>query len=71
MAARFACKIMAKKLILNHFSQRYTGLHDRSASKIGGSESLEKLLKQAENVFTQGSVVVAEDFLVIPIFSSR
>ena len=63
MAGHFATKIKAKKLILTHFSQRYKGVNDN----IDDSDSVEKLLKQAEGAFKSGSVVTAEDFLVIQL----
>ena len=68
MAGNFAAKIKAKKLVLTHFSQRYKGsVRDNEASKPDDCESVGKLVKQAEIIFTSGSVIAAEDVMVIQL----
>jgi len=67
MAGYFAAKVQAKKLVLTHFSQRYMGVGDKTATKTGDCVSIEKLLRQAEIAFKSDSVIVAEDFLVIKL----
>lgn len=66
MAGHFAAQVKAKKLVLTHFSQRYKGVNDNLAAQDADC-NVKKLVKQAEKVFMTGSIVAAEDFLVIPI----
>ena len=66
MAGHFAAQVKAKKLVLTHFSQRYKGVNDNLAAQDADC-NVKKLVKQAEKVFMTGSLVAAEDFLVIPI----
>ena len=58
MAGHFAVQIKAKKLVLTHFSQRYKAVTDIAATKDDDCD-VRKLVKQAEKVFTSGSVVPA------------
>lgn len=68
MAGHFAAKIKARKLVLTHFSQRYKGISDNIATaETNDCDNVGKLLKQAEKAFTSGTVVAAEDFLVIQL----
>ena len=68
MAGHFITKIKAKKLVLTHFSQRYKGsVSDNTGVKSDDCESVGKLLKQAEKIFTAGSVIAAEDLMVIQL----
>ena len=73
MAGHFAGKIKAKKLVLTHFSQRYKGVSDSVATTTvtNDSDSVQKLLKQAKEAFSPGSVVAAEDFMIMQIPQKR
>lgn len=66
MAGNFATQAKAKKLVLTHFSQRYKGVNDNLAAQDDDC-NVKKLVKEAEKVFMTGSIVAAEDFMVIPI----
>lgn len=64
MAAKLAADLNAKKLILTHFSQRYLPV---SSELKKGDESVEVLLTEAIKVLDAERVIVAEDFLAVPI----
>lgn len=64
MAGRFAAKIRAKILILNHFSSRYAGddfINTESALIMDAIKSL------AESEFKQGKVICSRDFMNVKI----
>jgi len=69
MAGHFAGKIKAKKLVLTHFSQRYKGVNaSTTTSKADDCDPcVGRLVKQAEKIFTSGSVFAAEDFMVLQL----
>ena len=67
MAGHFAAKVNAKKLVLTHFSQRYKGVGENVTTKTADCVSIEKLRRQAEKALKSGTVIAAEDFLVIHI----
>lgn len=66
MAARFAKKIGAKKLVLNHFSPRYKG--DAQIDSMTIMAIVEKLAMKASGM-TKDQVVAAWDFMLLPISS--
>lgn len=63
MAGKFASKINAKLLVINHFSQRYKSINSETKE---GDTSVKKLLEQAKESFG-GDVLAADDFKVVSI----
>lgn len=65
MAGRFASAVNAKKLILNHFSPRYSG--DNSESSMRKMWMIEDMARETSNLSVPNDVIAAWDFMSLPI----
>ena len=70
MAAHFAARVNARKLILNHFSARYAGDYDPTTQhgdqRPAAKETMEAIRALAQSHF-DGPVVCARDFMTFDV----
>ncbi len=70
MAARFAARVNARKLVLNHFSPRYAGDYDPTTQhgdqRPAAKETMEAIQALAQSHF-DGPVVCARDFMTFDV----
>jgi len=64
MAGEFCKRIQAKRLVLNHFSARYTG--DQSMESISIMTRIEQQAIKASGL-SRSDVAAAWDFMIFPI----
>jgi ribonuclease Z len=69
MAARFAKKIKAKKLVMTHFSSRYRGDHSDHSMKI--MWRIEHMARKEANMWGKNDVIIAWDHISLTILYSN
>jgi len=74
MAARFATRVDARKLVLNHFSPRYAGDYDPTTQhgdpRLAAKETMEAIRALAQAHF-DGPIVCARDFMTFDVQYSQ
>ena len=66
MAGEFARRVRARQLVLNHFSSRYKGDESDESQAI-----MEQIRQLAVREFVSDNVIVASDFLCVPVVRQR